>query len=278
MKEQVMGGVKPALLVLLTAVGLLLLISCANVAKLLLARAMSRQKEIAVRTALGASRWRLVRQMLTESAVLAAAGGLVGLLWANWGLELLLSLAPRGLWLGGIFTPIAITGKIDGAVLAFTAALCVCTGLLFGAAPVFAALRAAPNERLKEGSRGTAGNRHNRLRGALVISEVALAVMLLVGAGLLLHSFVRLLSVDPGFDSRNLLTVKLTLPAAKYAREEQRFAAYREILRRVEDVPGVESAGVINLIPMTLKADPARSTSKARPCLRRAKCRWPTIA
>jgi putative ABC transport system permease protein len=125
--------------------------------------------------------------------------------------------------------------------------------LLFGAAPVFAALRSAPNERLKEGSRGTAGNRHNRLRGALVISEVALAVMLLVGAGLLLHSFVRLLGVDPGFDSRNLLTVKLTLPAAKYARDEQRVDAYREILRRVEDVPGVESAGLINLIPMTLK-------------------------
>jgi putative ABC transport system permease protein len=253
MREQEVGEVRPALIVLLTAVGLVLLVACANVANIILARCVSRQKEVAVRTALGASVWRLVRQQLTENAVLAGAGGLVGLLIAYWGLDLLLSLAPRELWLGGINTPIAITGKVDGTVLAFTAALSLGTGLLFGLASALMALRMAPGATLKDGVRGTPGVRQNRLGSALVISEVALAVMLLVGAGLLVHSFIQLLGVNPGFDPGRLLTVKLTVPTAKYSTNEKRAAAYREILRHVEAVPGVQSAGLINWLPMTLK-------------------------
>lgn len=212
-KEQAVGEVKPALVVLLCAVGLVLLISCANVANILLARSIGRQKEMAVRAALGARAGRLVRQMLTESVVLAGAGGLVGLALAYWGIDLLLSLTPRELWLGAGVTPTSITGRIDGSVLLFTGVLSLGTGLLFGLAPALTALRASPNANLKEVSRGQVGFRQNRLRSALVISEVALAVMLLVGAGLLVRSFLVLAGINPGFDSHNVLTVRLTIPA-----------------------------------------------------------------
>jgi putative ABC transport system permease protein len=252
MKEQIVGDVKSALVVLLAAVGLVLLISCANVANLLLARSLSRQKEMAVRAALGAGAWRLARQALAESVVLAASGGLLGLLLAYWGVAALVSLAPRALLLGSGLTATTITGRIDGGVLAFTALLSIGTGLLFGAVPAFTALR-APIVNLRERSRGTGGKQHGLLRSALVISELALALTLLIGAGLLLRSFARLAGVSPGFDPRNVLAVKLTLPTAKYPRDEDRYAAYREILRRVESVPSVKSAGMISALPMTVK-------------------------
>jgi putative ABC transport system permease protein len=243
LRDQFAGPIKPVLWVLLGAVGFLLLIACANVANLLLARGASRQKEIAIRTALGAGRWRVVRQLLTESLLLAFVGGGLGLLLAWWGVELLLALSPRDvLDLGGV--------SLNLPVLGFTFGVSLLTGVVFGIVPAFEASRVSTSESLKEGAKGTtAGKRGGRLRGAFVVAEIALALVLLVGAGLMLKSFARLRSVDPGFEPDNLLTMRVSLPEKRYKEDAQVIAFCRQAAERLAAIPGVTAAGAINYLP-----------------------------
>jgi putative ABC transport system permease protein len=257
--EEVVGNIKPALLVLLGAVGFVLLVACANVANLLLARAAVRQKEIALRTALGASRLRLVRQFLTESVLLAALGGLVGLLLSVWGVTLLKSFIPPT-----ISQVKAIS--VDARVLGFTVLVTLLSGLVFGLVPALQASRFNLNETLKEGGRDAAASRGgNRVRGLLVVAEVAVSLVLLVGAGLLINSFMRLRSVDPGFRTDNLLTMSVVLPPQKYPDQARRTAFYTEMIRRVEALPGVRSAGVTNWIPLVSQGDSIGVTIEGQP-------------
>ena len=225
-----------ALLVLFGAVGFVLLIACANVVNLLLARATTRQKEISIRTALGAGRWRLIRQLLTESVLLAALGGAVGVLLALWSIDLIVATSP--LWLHTMYEI-----DLDESVLVFAVLISLLTSAIFGLAPVLAASKTDPNESLKEGGRTSReGFRGHRLRAALVVSQIALAVLLLVGAGLLLRSFVKILNVDPGFNPQNLLTMRVALPESKYPNTHQRLAFFEQTFRRIKGLPGVDSA------------------------------------
>jgi predicted permease len=237
--EKVVGGVRRPLLVLLAAVAFVLLIGCANVANLLLARSAARSKEMALRTVLGASRGRLVRQMLAESLLLALLGGGLGLLLAAWGIEALIALGPPDL-------PRLGTIHLDGGVLAFTAGLSLVTGLLFGLVPAWHAAGDV-GVALKEGGRGaTEGLRRNRLRSLLVVSETALALLLLIGAGLMIKSFRNMQAVDPGFDPRHLSTLVVQAPAAA----ERRRPFFDQLLGRVRALPGVVSASAINHLPI----------------------------
>jgi putative ABC transport system permease protein len=243
--QRAVGDVRPALLVLLGAVGFVLLIACANVANLLLARAAARSKEIAVRTALGASRDRLVRQLLTESLLLALAGGVLGLLLAYWGVRSVVALNPGEL-------PRADEIGIDAPVLAFTLFVSVLTGLLFGLAPAMHASTADLHGMLKEGGRGSAGDRGGQgLRRTLVVAEVALALTLLTGAGLLAKSFARLQGVDPGFDPEHLLTFNLSLPATRYPADSQQTAFFDQVLPAIAAVQGVRAAGATSTMPFS---------------------------
>ncbi len=243
--EQLVGDVRPAMLVLLGAVGLVLLIACANVANLLLARAAARENEVAIRAALGASRSRLIRQHLTESLVLAVIGGAVGLLLAFWIVDLLVSFAPRG-------TPRLDEIAIDPFVLAFTCGVTLFTGLVFGLAPALLSSRTNFNSALKEGGRDTsATSRGARVRSALVVSEVALALMLLVGAALLIKSFVNLQRVDPGFNPKDVVRVDVGLPRTRYPERNQSATFYKQLLDRVAALPGVQSAGAVSSLPLS---------------------------
>ena len=246
LQEHFLGERRRPLLLLMGAVVLVLLIACANVANLLLSRAVTRHKELAIRAALGASRLRLARQMLTESLVLAAAGGAVGLLLASWLTTLLGSLNSTATF-GEMGRVAAIT--IDGRVLGFTLVISVMTGMLFGLVP---ALRLShPNliVSLKEGGQGS--SLHGRgLRGALMVSEVALAIVLLVGAGLLIRSFAKLLEVDPGYRARNLLTARVVLPP-RYRDDSQRVQFYERVMERLAATPGVNSVGATTHLPLT---------------------------
>jgi len=243
LRTQFTGELRAALLVLLGAVGFVLLIACANVANLLLARAAARQKEIAVRAAIGAGRGRIVRQLLTESVLLAAMGGAAGLLLALWGTELLISLSPREL-------ADLQQVKISAPVLGFTLAVSLLTGIIFGMAPAFEATRLNLQESLKEGSKNIGGGtRSHRLRSAFVITEVALALVLLVGAGLLVRSFSQLQSVDPGFNAKNVLTMRVSLPFRKYDSDRKRIDFFRQAVEGIKALPGVEAAGATNFLP-----------------------------
>jgi putative ABC transport system permease protein len=232
-------------LVLLGAVGFVLLIACANVANLLLARAATRHREIAIRTALGAGRRRIVRQLLTESLVLAALGGAAGLLLAVWGVDLLLALAPRDL-LG------LNSLGVDYRVLAFTLGVSLLTGIIFGLAPALESSRLNLNEALKEGGRSGSGDgRSNRLRSLFVVAEIALALILLIGSGLMIKSFLKLQEVDPGFNAENLLSVKVLLPETKYKEPYQLTAFFNQALARIRQLPGVKDASAASYLPFT---------------------------
>ena len=240
----VVAGARPAILVLLGAVALLLVIACANAASLLLARAEARQREMALRAALGAGHRRIVSQLLTESLVLALAGGALGLLLAEWALGALVLAAPPSI-------PRLDAVAIDLRVLAFTLAVAIGTGLLFGLAPALYAARADLSGSLGDGGRGTAGGTRQRVRRGLVVGQIALALMLLAGAGLLTRSFLRLQAVDPGFEPRHLLTARVEVSPLRYERNEQVRAFYAELLRRLERIPGVTLAAAARALPMT---------------------------
>jgi putative ABC transport system permease protein len=244
LSETLVGGLRKSLLVLLAAVGFVLLIACANVANLLLARATAREKEMALRKALGASRGRLVAQLLSESLVLSLFGGTLGI-------ALALALMPvlRNL---KIDVPRLAEAALDPSVLGFSFLLCILTAVLFGLAPALQAAGKQLQESLKEGARGSStGGTHGKLRSVLVIAEMATALVLITGAGLLADSFAHLLHVDLGFSPRGVMTFPLTLPATRYAKPEQQIAFYREVLQRVRSVPATQSAAFVSFLPLT---------------------------
>jgi putative ABC transport system permease protein len=241
--SEVVGEVRKPLLIFLGAVAFILLIACANVANLMLARAAARQREIAVRIALGASRWRLVRQMLIESVVLGLAGGAAGLLLSLWGVELLSAAAQQ------MEVPRARSIGLDGRVLLFTLGASILTGLIFGMVPALQASKPDLNDALKEGGRSSGSLRRKRTRNLLVVSELALTFVLLTGAGLLINSFLKLRAVDPGLKPENVVTMNINLPRQKYVEPEQVIAFHRQLLEQVKAVPGVECAGTVTALP-----------------------------
>jgi len=241
--EQIVGSFKPALLVLLGAVGLVLLIACANVANLLLARASRRRRELALRAALGAGRTRLLRQLLTESAVLALLGGALGLLVGHWGLALLMSLAPAGVLPGSL--------TLDGRVMAFALVLTAATGVCFGLVPAIQASRPDLDGVLKEAGRGGSGSAGHRFRDELVVAEVTLSLVLLVGAGLLLRSAVALQRAELGFRPDHVLTAEFRLPPGRYPEPRVIAAFFRQTLERLRAVPGIESAALARAVPFS---------------------------
>jgi putative ABC transport system permease protein len=248
LQKQMVGNIQRLLLVLLATVALVLLIACANIANLLLARASTRQKEMAIRGALGAGRGRIIRQLLTESILLATAGGLLGFLLAIWGTPLLVSFIPEKV-------PRVHEISVDLRVLGFACLISLVTGIVFGLAPALQTSRIDLNESLKEGARGTTGGlRQNRLRSFLIVSEVALAVVLMIGAALLAKSFARLLEVKPGFDPSHTLTMEVSLPTfppSKYAKDDEQVAFFSQVLDRLNHSPGVVAAGAVLSLPLT---------------------------
>jgi len=247
LQEQFVGNVRPILLVLLAAVGFVLLIACANVASLLLTRSLSRQKEVAIRSALGANRWRVIRQMLTESVLLSLAGGVAGLLMANWGVDALVAALPES-QLNSL--PFLKSLHIDARILGFSFGLSLLTGIVFGLAPALQSSRLDLNEVLKEGGRTTAGGARHRLRSAFVMTEIALAVVLLVGAGLMMKSLLRLLQTNVGFNFQNVLTMTVALPPGKYREPTALVSFHQQLNERVRALPGVSSAGTVNILPL----------------------------
>ena len=246
LRDQLTGDVRPALLVLAGAVAFVLLIACANVANLLLARATARQRELAVRAALGAGRARLIRQLLAESLVLSVVGGIGGLLLAWWALHFLRAVVAERLPIQRL----EMVG-IDGWVLAFTLGASLLCGLVFGAVPALTAAGPGLNDSLKEGGRTGSASRGNRTRSAFVIVEIALALVLLVGAGLLMRSFKHLLDVDPGFDPSRTVTMRLSLPSARYGQDGQRAQFFDRFFQQVDALPGVQASGSISWLPLT---------------------------
>ncbi|HEV8375554.1 MAG TPA: ABC transporter permease, partial [Candidatus Polarisedimenticolia bacterium] len=244
LKEHVVGASRTALLTLLGAVVFVLLVACANVSCLQLARAASRQREMAIRAALGAGRGSIVRQLLSESLLLALVGGEVGMLVAVWGVDLLVTMRPANF-------PRLEEVRIDSGVLAFTVAISILSAVLFGLAPAFRLSRTGPNEALKEGTRSaTAGVKQLRGQQLLVMTQVALALVLMIGAGLMLRSFRNLQQVDPGFKTENVLTTYISLPPAKYSEPEKNLEFFRQLLRRLQTLPGVESVAAGSLVPL----------------------------
>jgi predicted permease len=245
LQEQVTGDIRLALLVLMAAVALVLLIACANVANLLLAKATSRQKEIAIRTAIGATRIRLLRQLLTESMLLGLLGGALGLVFAIVGAKTLVTFVSSNI-------PRLKDFSFDAKILIFTLLISLITSLIFGLAPAIDASKPNLNEALKEGGRGSgAGAGRNRIRNALVIAEVALAVVLVTASGLMFRSFMHLQSVNPGFNPQNLITLEVELPEAKYHADQQQIAFQQQLLQRVASIPGVQSAGTVDNLPFS---------------------------
>lgn len=242
--EQVVGGIRRALYVLLGAVAFVLLIACANVANLLLARAAVRQKEMAIRSAVGASRWRIIKQLLTESVVLAMIGGLLGL-----GLAFAAVKALRVF--GSANIPRLPEIGVDGRVLAFTFFVSLLTGIVFGLVPALKASRVDLNETLKDGGRSSGGGSHHRTRNLLVVAEVALSLMLLIGAGLLIRSYQRIQNASPGFNPRGVLSLRLALPAVRYTTPESVFNFYKQLGEGVKQLPGVQSVGMNLVLPLS---------------------------
>ena len=243
-RDAVIGNARSILTLLFCAAGAILLIACANLANLLLARGLARQREMAVRAALGASRWRLVRQLLTETTVLGLAGGATGVLLAHWGLWGLLKLPQNFVT--------AQDASIDSRVLFFAFALAIVTGWLFGLIPAMQLARAELQSGLKEGGRSSGGGaRWNRMRGGFVVAQVAFSILLLIAAGLLIRSFGKLVRSELGFESKNLLTLEYRLPRAKYKEADAPWNFHRQVLERVQEIPGVKSAAVVRGLPFT---------------------------
>lgn len=258
LRDQLVGNSRSIVFILFGAVGLVLLIACANVANLLLVRAAVRQKEIALRTALGASRSRIVRQMITESLLLSIVGGALGAVVAIWGVDLLVALSAGSL-------PPTVNVRIDATVLAFTVAVSIVTGLLFGVAPAARAWKVDLIDSLKDGARGTEGSLRHRTRSLLVVLESAVAVMLLIGAGLLVRSLVALQNVNPGFDANNTLSMQIALPLQKYEAEGQTANFFQQLEERVDALPGVESVGLITELPFSGQLNDVPYTVEGRP-------------
>jgi putative ABC transport system permease protein len=254
--EQVTGKIRRTLLLLLGAVGFVLLIACANVANLLLSRAAARQKEMAIRSALGANRFRIVRQLLSESLLLSLLGGACGLLIAYGSVQLLVAISPEDI-------PRLAEVGIDGRILGFTFALALLTGLLFGLAPALQASKPDLNETLKEGGRSSSGG-SSLLRSSLVVAEIALSLVLLIGAGLLARSFEHLLSVNPGFETERILTFDMTLPWAKYDRERSG-QFFQQALERLQALPGAQSVGATTALPLSKDNNARYFTIEGRP-------------
>jgi putative ABC transport system permease protein len=254
-------GARPFLLVLLGAVGFVLLLACANVANLLLVRGAARSKEIAIRMAMGASRARLVRQLLTESVVLALAGGALGVLLAAWGVALTAGSLPQSL---ARYIPGWENVAVDSRALLFTLGVSVLTGVVFGVAPALQATRTNFNDSLKDGGRTSAAHARSRLRNLLVVAEVTLSLVLLVGAGLMIKSFVGLTRVEPGFNPSNVVVLDLTLAGEKYEKAQPRVDFYQQLLRKIESLPGVERVGAVNLLPLSRSNTSANFTVGGR--------------
>jgi putative ABC transport system permease protein len=261
LREQLAGEIKPALLVILGAVGFVLLISCVNVANLLMARSAGRRKEMALRAALGAGRLRIIRQLLTESLLLAVIGGALGLLLSYWCVEALVALSPPNL-IGEGQVGINLT------VLVFTLAVSLLTGVAFGVVPAVETSRLNLSESLKESSRGNVGGgRAGRVRGVLVVAEIGLSLVLLVGAGLMVRSFLRLQAVDPGFDAGNLLTLRVMLPESKYPQDGRKVEFFRQAAERIRALPGVRSASAVSALPFADLGAATGFTVEGRPPL-----------
>ena len=243
--EYATGDIRPTLYTLLGAVGFLLLIACANVANLLLARATARQREVSVRAALGASRWHIIRQLLTDSLLLGAAGGVLGIIVGHFALKGMLAIAPQNL-------PRAAEIALDGRAALFTIAVALITGVAFGLVPAWQSLKINLVDALKDGSRGTGdGGRRHLVRSGLVVLEIALALVLLTGAGLLMRSFLRLASASPGFNPRQAVWVQVITPAEKYDTPEKRVAFTQAMLERLRALPGVEHVGATHTMPFS---------------------------
>ncbi|HEY6231569.1 MAG TPA: ABC transporter permease [Pyrinomonadaceae bacterium] len=243
--DEIVGGIRPTLWLVFIAVIFVLLVACANVANLLLARATVREKEITIRSAIGAGRGQLVRQLLTESLLLSVVGGALGLLFAIWGIGIVSSA-------GAKINPMLQNTQIDWRVLGFTFGISILTGLLFGLAPALQSSRPNLVESLKEAGRGSGASSHrNRLRSALVVSEVALTLVLLVCAGLLIRSVLRLKNVDTGFNPKNILAMNIGLPSARYPKPENQIAFYKQVMERIAALPGVKAAGTTSVLPLS---------------------------
>jgi predicted permease len=261
LQEQVVGQVKPILLVLLAAVGFVLLIACANVASLLLTRSLSRQKEVAIRAALGASRWRVIRQLLTEAVLLSVIGGAAGLLIAYWGVSGVVAMLPDS-QVNAL--PFLKSLQIDKSILLFSFGLSLLTGIVFGLAPALQSSRPDLNEVLKEGGRNTTGTSGHKLRSALVMSEIALAVVLLIGAGLLMKSLLRLLQSNVGFNPDQMLTLTVAVPPAKFTDANRLVEFFDQLKQRVDSLPGTKGSGTVDVLPLqggnttrfTIEGDP----------------------
>lgn len=259
--EEIVGDFRAGLILLLGAVGLVLLISCANLSNLLLVRASARKKEIAIRSAMGGTRARLIRQLLTESVLLSVTGGVLGLGLSHLGLNVLIAISPASL-------ARASEIDIDGRVILFSMGISILVGIIFGLVPALDISKSNPVEDLKGGSR-TSGpeSLHNRARDLLVVSEVALSLLLLIGAGLLMKSFVRVQKVDPGFNVENVLTVRLALPKTRYADRGAVTSFYRQLSPRIAALPGVQSAAAVSLLPMSGVRATVDFTIEGRPAM-----------
>jgi putative ABC transport system permease protein len=242
--EELVGGVRPALLILFGAVGLVLLVACANVANLALSRTVSRRREISIRAAIGAGTGRILRQLLTESLVLSLLGGAAGALLAHYGLKALALADPGNI-------PRLALARVDGRVLGFALAISLLTGILVGLAPAFYGAKTGLSEALRSGGRGSSGGGRHAVRNIFVVAEIALALMLSIGAGLMIQSFGRLVGVHPGYDVTNVLAVDVSLTGPKYNRREDVIVFYRDLLRRLESQPGVLSVGATTALPLT---------------------------
>jgi putative ABC transport system permease protein len=243
-REMVVHEIRPALLLLFGAVGVILLIACANLANLLLARGLARQREIAVRAAMGASRWRLARQLLTETTLLSLIGGITGVLIATWGLSALLKLPQNFLSVDD--------AKLDLRVLLFALGVSLITGWLFGLAPALQLARPKLQSFLREGTRGGGESaRWNRVRGGFVVFQVALSLVLLVNAGLLIRSFEKLLNVNVGFQPQRLLSLEYRLPRNKYAKEDVQWNFHKQVTEQIKQIPGVESVALVRGLPFS---------------------------